>query len=256
MQQGPRVAVIGLDCGTPQLLFGDLAAEVPEHRQADVRGDVRRPREHHAADHGPRLGVRDDGQDARRARDLRLPQPQGHELRGSLDRPLGIDRRARRLGHAGCAGQVVAVDRRAARVPAPQGVPRLARRLLPDAAVGGALRLSAGARGGDRGGARREGRVHLRHPPLPPAGDGVRPRPGLQDDRAPVQGGASARPREAVGLLHDGGDGHGPAPSRVLAPLRPEAPALPGGQPVRGRLPAVLPRARRRGRFAARGPSR
>ena len=29
MQQGPRVAVIGLDCGTPQLLFGDLAAEVP-----------------------------------------------------------------------------------------------------------------------------------------------------------------------------------------------------------------------------------
>jgi predicted AlkP superfamily phosphohydrolase/phosphomutase len=29
MQQGPRVAVIGLDCGTPQLLFGDLASEVP-----------------------------------------------------------------------------------------------------------------------------------------------------------------------------------------------------------------------------------
>ena len=29
MQQGPRVAVIGLDCGTPQLLFDDLAAEVP-----------------------------------------------------------------------------------------------------------------------------------------------------------------------------------------------------------------------------------
>ena len=29
MQQGPRVAVIGLDCATPQLLFGDLASEVP-----------------------------------------------------------------------------------------------------------------------------------------------------------------------------------------------------------------------------------
>ena len=29
MRQGPRVAVIGLDCGTPQLLFRDLAAEVP-----------------------------------------------------------------------------------------------------------------------------------------------------------------------------------------------------------------------------------
>jgi predicted AlkP superfamily phosphohydrolase/phosphomutase len=29
MQQGPRVAVIGLDCGTPKLLFEDLNAEVP-----------------------------------------------------------------------------------------------------------------------------------------------------------------------------------------------------------------------------------
>ncbi len=29
MQQGPRVAVIGLDCGTPKLLFDDLHAEVP-----------------------------------------------------------------------------------------------------------------------------------------------------------------------------------------------------------------------------------
>ena len=29
MQQGPRVVVIGLDCGTPKLLFDDLNAEVP-----------------------------------------------------------------------------------------------------------------------------------------------------------------------------------------------------------------------------------
>ena len=29
MQQGPRVAVIGLDCATPRLLFDDLASEVP-----------------------------------------------------------------------------------------------------------------------------------------------------------------------------------------------------------------------------------
>ena len=27
MQQGPRVVVIGLDCGTPKLLFDDLAGE-------------------------------------------------------------------------------------------------------------------------------------------------------------------------------------------------------------------------------------
>src|ERR687887_1330195 len=33
MAQGPRVAVIGLDCGTPQLLFGDLASEVPNIRK-------------------------------------------------------------------------------------------------------------------------------------------------------------------------------------------------------------------------------
>ena len=29
MQQGPRVVVIGLDCGTPKLLFDDLKPEVP-----------------------------------------------------------------------------------------------------------------------------------------------------------------------------------------------------------------------------------
>ncbi len=29
MQQGPRVAVIGLDCGTPQLLFKDMLEEIP-----------------------------------------------------------------------------------------------------------------------------------------------------------------------------------------------------------------------------------
>jgi predicted AlkP superfamily phosphohydrolase/phosphomutase len=33
MPQGPRVAVIGLDCGTPQLLFRDLADEIPNIRK-------------------------------------------------------------------------------------------------------------------------------------------------------------------------------------------------------------------------------
>ena len=43
MQQGPRVAVIGLDCGTPQLLFRDLHAEVPNIRKlmgAGMYGDL------------------------------------------------------------------------------------------------------------------------------------------------------------------------------------------------------------------------
>jgi len=33
MTHAPRVAVIGLDCGTPQLLFRDLADEVPNIRK-------------------------------------------------------------------------------------------------------------------------------------------------------------------------------------------------------------------------------
>ncbi|MBI2238221.1 MAG: alkaline phosphatase family protein [Actinobacteria bacterium] len=38
MTQGPRVAVIGLDCGTPQLLFGDLADEIPNIRKLMSNG--------------------------------------------------------------------------------------------------------------------------------------------------------------------------------------------------------------------------
>ena len=56
MQQGPRVAVIGLDCATPQLLFDDLRAEVPTIAKLMDERDVRRPRQHHAAHHGARPG--------------------------------------------------------------------------------------------------------------------------------------------------------------------------------------------------------
>ena len=38
MQQGPRVAVIGLDCATPQLLFADLAGEIPNIRKLMANG--------------------------------------------------------------------------------------------------------------------------------------------------------------------------------------------------------------------------
>src|SRR3954453_3989813 len=38
MAQGPRVAVIGLDCGTPQLLFRDLADEIPNIRKLMADG--------------------------------------------------------------------------------------------------------------------------------------------------------------------------------------------------------------------------
>jgi predicted AlkP superfamily phosphohydrolase/phosphomutase len=38
MQQGPRVAIIGLDCGAPQLLFHDLADEVPNLKKIFADG--------------------------------------------------------------------------------------------------------------------------------------------------------------------------------------------------------------------------
>src|SRR3989442_4320512 len=38
MKNGPRVAVIGLDCGTPQLLFDRLADEVPNINALIERG--------------------------------------------------------------------------------------------------------------------------------------------------------------------------------------------------------------------------
>ena len=38
MPDTPRVAVIGLDCATPQLMFGDLAAETPNIQALMKRG--------------------------------------------------------------------------------------------------------------------------------------------------------------------------------------------------------------------------
>src|SRR2546428_9889369 len=38
MVQGPRVAVIGLDCGTPQLLFDRLSDEIPNINALMRRG--------------------------------------------------------------------------------------------------------------------------------------------------------------------------------------------------------------------------
>ena len=151
MTDTPRVAVIGLDCGTPQLLFRDFEAETPEHPRADAARDVGRPGEHHAADHRPRVGVRHDRQDARAARHLRVPQPQGHELRGPVDRDLGRREGARGLGRLGGQGSSFAPDRRPAVVPAAEGVPRLAGRVLPHASLGEVLGLPGGARDRDRG---------------------------------------------------------------------------------------------------------
>ena len=110
---------------------------------------------------------------------------------------------ARGVGHARRGRQAIAADRRAARVPASQGVPRLARRMLPDARRAPSGTPSRRARDRDRGGAG-GARVHLRHPELPPAGRRLRDGPDLQDDRATVPGRPAADQDEALGLLHDG----------------------------------------------------
>jgi hypothetical protein len=201
MQQGPRVAVIGLDCATPTLLFDDLRAEVPTIAKLMDRRDVRRPRQHHASHHGPGLGVRDDGSDAGAARDLRVPEPQGHQLRrlsiahaGSVKEPAVWDA----LGAKGMSSVLIGVP---PRIPPPADSP------------GGASDASSHRRPPTGTRSRRISRprskrssggrpVHLRHPELPDGWLDCHARPGVQDDRASVPGGAQADPEQAVGPLH------------------------------------------------------
>ena len=173
MQQGPRVAVIGLDCGTPQLLFRDLVDEIPNIRKLmddGMHGDL--------ASITPPITVPAwacamTGKTPGQLGHLRLPQPQGPHVRRPVDRALRLDQGARRLGQARRAGQALAADRRAARLPAAEGVPGLARRLLPDAAVS-AKRFAFPQEleveiDEELGG---PGQLHLRHPELPRAGHG------------------------------------------------------------------------------------
>ncbi len=61
---------------------------------------------------------------------------------------------------------------------------------------------------------------------------------------------------EALGLLHDGRDGHRPRPSRLLAVHGPVAPPLRAGQPVRDGHRRLLRARRPQDRRAARGRPR
>ena len=79
------------------------------------------------------------------------------------------------------------------------------------------------ARDRDRRGARRTGTTTSSTSRTSASRDGLRARPGLQDDRAPVPGRPTPRREQALGLLHDVRDRAGPAPPRVLAVLRPDA---------------------------------
>ena len=236
MQQGPRVAVIGLDCGAPQLLFEDLADEVPNLQKIfanGMYGDL--------ASITPPITVpawacamtgKTPGQlGIYGFRNRKDTSYDGLQVATSLSvkEPAVWDA-------LGAAGQALAADRRAARLPAAEGVPGLACGLLPHAAERRAVRVPGGARDRDRGRAGGE-QVHLRHPELPPAGRRLRDGSDLQDDRAPVPGGTAADQEQALGLLHDGRDGARPAAPLLLAVLRPEASPVRGRQQVRDRVP-------------------
>ncbi len=238
MQQGPRVAVIGLDCGTPQLLFRDLVDEIPNIRKlmdGGMHGDL--------ASITPPITVpawacamtgKTPGQLGLygfRNRKDHTYDGLSIATSGSIHEPAVWDKLGRE-------GQALAADRRAAQLPAAEGVPGLADRLLPHPAQREAVRVSrrSSRSRSPRSSAARQ--LHLRHPELPRAGDAVRAGSGVRDDRAPVQGRAPAGEEQAVGLLHDGRDGAGPAPSRVLAVLRPAPPAL------RSRATSSRPRSR------------
>ena len=100
MTDTPRVAVIGLDCGTPQLLFRDFEAETPNIHalmQRGMWGDL--------ASITPPITVPAwacamTGKTPGQLGHLRVPQPQGHDLRGPVDRDLGRREGAGRLGRA------------------------------------------------------------------------------------------------------------------------------------------------------------
>ena len=171
MQQGPRVAVIGLDCGTPQLLFRDLVDEIPNIRKLmddGMYGDL--------ASITPPITVpawacamtgKTPGQlgiYGFRNRKDHTYDGLSIATRGSIKEPAVWDK----LGEQGKRSLLIGVP---PSLPAPQGVPGLARRLLPDPAQREAVRVPEELEGRDRRGARWPGQLHLRHPELPPAGD-------------------------------------------------------------------------------------
>ena len=203
MQQGPRVAVIGLDCGTPQLLFHDLQARCRTSRKLMGEGMYGDLASHHPADHGPRLGVRDDRQDAGPARastasaTARTPPTTGcrSRTRASIKEPAVWD-------ELGAQGHAVGADRRPARASRRRRSSRAgasaasSRRRRPSAAripqeleaeieeeLGGQRTTSSTSRTSAS-----RARLHAR--------------PDLQDDRAAVPGRAPAHREQAVGLLH------------------------------------------------------
>ena len=115
MQQGPRVAVIGLDCGTPQLLFRDLVDEIPNiHKLMDggMYGDL--------ASITPPITVPAwacamTGKTPGQLGIYGFRNRKDHSYDGLSIATSRLDQGAGRLGRAGARGHALAADRRAAR---------------------------------------------------------------------------------------------------------------------------------------------
>ena len=229
-----KLAVLGLDCAAPQLVFDQFRKDLPASVRPHGGRPLRRAGEHASADHRARLVVHDVEPRPRRAGFLRLSQPQGLFLRrlrpGQLHgRPRAADLglpRARR----GCARSCSGVP---ADVSAPAH-PRGDGHLLPDALDRVRVHLSAVPQGRGRA---RVGRLHPGRGRLPHGEQAGHPRPDLRDDAAALQDRQAPAPPPRLGLLHDGGDGRRSHPSRLLEVPRPDASQVRAREPLRGRHP-------------------
>ena len=226
MEQGPRVAVIGLDCATPSLLFDDLQAEVPT-----IAALMRRGMYGNLASITPPITVpawacamtgKTPGQlgiyGFRNRKDASYGRLSIAHA-GSIKEPAVWDA----LGQHGMRSVLIGVP---PSFPPPSSFPgwRVGCFLTPPSADRWAYPQDLEVEIDEElGGA---GRYIF---DIPNFRDGrVRrdARSGVQDDRATVPGGASADPEQAVGLLHGLRHRARPIAPRVLAVLRPQPPAL------------------------------
>ena len=254
MQQGPRVAVIGLDCGTPQLLFDDLAADVPNISKLMAEGMYGDLASITPPITVPAWACAMTGKTPGELgiygfRNRKDTSYEGLSIAhsGSIGSPAVWDT----LGEQGKSSLLIGVP---PGFPPPKEFPgwRVGCFLTPPSADHYAypqeLEMEIEEELGGKG------QYIFDIPNFRQQGmDFVLDQVFKMTERR-FKVARRLVKREAVGLLHDGGDGDGPAPPRLLALLRPEAPALQAREPLRGRVPAVLPGARRRGRHAAGAP--
>ena len=149
-----------------------VARRAPEPAEPDRARPLRRAAELRPADHGARVVGHDLVAEPGRARLLRLPEPQGPQLRRDGVRGLALGSRAARLGPPLGEGAPGDRARRAADLSGLAGE-RGHGLLLPHPRHEPAVHVPGCAQAGDRGARRR---VHGRRAELPDRGQGARAR--------------------------------------------------------------------------------